>query len=84
MAARSYPATHVSPCGFPLTGSRWRHKSGVVYVVLFIANEEESRQEEFPTEVVYQSGRTGKRYTATVDEVPGRKWWFNGSYEPIE
>lgn len=61
---------HVGDDGFPLPGGLWRHHNGVVYVVLMMTNVEPERQDDFPTTVVYQSGRTGKRYSVTLET-----WW---------
>ncbi len=57
---------HIDRDGFPFTGSTWRHANGVVYVVLMMTNVEPERQDEYPTTVVYQSGKTGKRYSVSL------------------
>jgi hypothetical protein len=62
---------HLDGNGHPITGSRWRHHSGVIYVVLMMTNVEPERQDKFPTSVVYQSTKTGKRYSRPlVDWLP--------------
>jgi len=67
--AESHPF-HVGKDGFPMAGSRWRHHSGVLYIVLMMTNVEEARQDEFPTTVVYQSDQTGRRYSLALTD-----WW---------
>lgn len=64
---------HLDTDGFPIVGSRWRHHSGRVYVILMMTNVEPGRQDEFPTTVCYQ-GPTGKRYSRALVEFmqPGR------------
>lgn len=51
----------------PETGSRWRHHSGRVYVVLFIANDEPDPKPEYPPTVVYQ-GENGKRWAGKLSD----------------
>lgn len=60
---------HLGANKFPLRGSSWRHHSGETYVVLMMTNVEPGRQEDFPTTVVYQNLRSGKRYSR-----PLRDW----------
>ncbi len=62
---------HVGLDGFPMAGSRWRHHSGRIYVILMMTNIEPERQDQFPTTVVYQSP-TGKRYSRSLLEFLGR------------
>lgn len=56
---------HLDENNLPVGGSRWRHHSGVTYVVLFCANVEPERQDTFPTMVIYQNAN-GKRYARPV------------------
>jgi len=48
----------------PIVGNKYVHDNGVVYKVLFIANEG-SEKEEYPETIVYQ-GDNGKVWTKTV------------------
>ena len=68
---------HVGEDGHLLTGGRWRHHSGVVYVVLMMTNIEPERQDEFPTTVVYQNTKNGKRYSLPLAA------WQDKRVEPI-
>ncbi len=62
---------HLDSDGFPFGGSRWRHHSGRIYVVLMMTNVEPERQDVFPTTVVYQSPN-GKRYSRALVDFLGR------------
>ena len=62
---------HIDANGFPVVGSRWRHHSGRVYVILMMTNIEPGRQEDFPTTVVYQ-GPQGHRYSRPLVDFLGR------------
>lgn len=68
---------HLDENGFPITGSIWRHHSGRLYVILMMTNVEPERQDEFPTTVVYQSHKSGKRYSRALTE-----WQQSGRYVP--
>jgi hypothetical protein len=67
MAPTNTTEFHLDANGLPLTGSRWRHHSGRVYVVLMVTNEASDRQDKFPTTAVYQ-GNNGKRWSRPVSE----------------
>ena len=75
MARANTTEFHLDSDGFPMTGSIWRHHSGRLYVVLMMVNTEPTRQDTFPTRVVYQSHATGKRYDRELEE-------FKAKFDP--
>ena len=61
---------HIDTDGLPIVGSRWRHHSGRVYVILMITNIDSSNPDKFPVTAVYQ-GENGKRWSRSVDVFTG-------------
>ena len=59
---------HLDAEGRPITGSRWRHHSGRVYVVLMVTNTETTRPERFPMTVVYQNTANGTRWSRPMED----------------
>lgn len=49
----------------PQIGSKWRHRNGILYTVLFIANELDDGR--YPLTVVYQ-GPNGKVWARRADD----------------
>lgn len=56
---------HIDPDGYPIAGSRWRHHSGRVYIILMITNRDSTNPEKFPVTAVYQ-GQNGARWSRPV------------------
>ena len=50
----------------PEPDTRWRHRNGVVYRVLFIANLPD--HEGYPETVVYEGELNGRRWAARLDD----------------
>jgi hypothetical protein len=51
----------------PRPGSIWRHKSGRIYTVLFLTNDDGNRQ-EYPRTVVYMGQINGKLWSGRLDD----------------
>jgi hypothetical protein len=51
----------------PEPGSRWRHHSGRVYRVLFLANDYGEPREGYPPTVVYE-GENGHRWAGPLSD----------------
>lgn len=49
----------------PLIGSKWRHRNGIEYIVLHLANE--YNEERYPLTIVYQ-GPNGKVWARRMDD----------------
>lgn len=49
-------------------GTKWRHHSGRIYTVLFLANDKgDGVKDKYPITVVYQ-GENGARWAGPVDD----------------
>lgn len=62
---------HIDTDGLPIVGSRWRHHSGRIYVILMITNIDSKDPEKFPVTAVYQGSDNGKRWSRSVDVFTG-------------
>ena len=51
----------------PTPGSIWKHSSGRVYTVLFLTNDDGSR-EKYPRTVVYIGAANGKLWSGRLDD----------------
>lgn len=51
----------------PVPYSKWKHHSGRVYTVLFIANDVDDPKPEYPPTVVYQ-GENSKYWAGKLDD----------------
>lgn len=51
----------------PAPASEWRHRNGIVYVVMLIANEGSERP-EYPPTVVYYNKQTNTPYSRPVSD----------------
>ena len=61
---------HIDSDGNPIVGSRWRHHSGRIYVILMITNIGSKDPQKFPVTAVYQ-GDNGNRWSRSVDVFVG-------------
>lgn len=62
---------HIDTDGLPITGSRWRHHSGRIYVILMITNIDSKDPAKFPVTAVYQGSDNGKRWSRPVGVFTG-------------
>lgn len=57
----------VQPFDMPAPGSTWRHRNGVTYIVLCIANEHSERPTQYPPTVIYQ-GANGRIWSRAASD----------------
>lgn len=48
---------------WPLAGSLWQHYNGIIYRVTCYTNVETTRQDKYPTTIVYENVKNSKLYS---------------------
>ncbi len=67
---------HIDANGNPTIGSRWRHHSGRVYVILMITNAATTNPQKFPVTAVYLGESNGLYWSRPVDAFTGEQAKF--------
>lgn len=62
----------------PMSGTRWRHRNGNMYRVLFWTNEETSNQDRYPTTIVYENEDNRKKYSRKLVD------WNSDSFTHVD
>lgn len=60
----------------PSEGSKWKHRNGTEYTVVFLTNELSVRT-EYPVTIVYKNTHTGTMWSRPLDD------WYR-SMTPVE